>query len=263
MCFGSTSETSSTTKVDPVTQNAKYAGINQALSILNQSYPGYDPNAEVAPLNADQNTAFQQVRDYASSPVNIASERVVDQNGRLGSMSDYIDPYISNALAPAIRDLQTAGQQQRNDIGSSALMSGAFGDARHGIAEGQQMKNENQQIADLTSTAYSNAYQNAMAARAADLDRFQNADVLKDQASLNRALSLLGVGDEQQQNAQQLANAKYQEFLQAREWPFRQLDSLTSLVGGTPTAQTTTTSQPDNSIFGAIGSVLGSLIKGK
>jgi hypothetical protein len=166
-----------------------------------------------------------------------------------------MDPYLKNALQPSIRDMQQAGQIQRNDIGDAATGAGAFGDARHGVAETGQMQMENQQIGDLTSRAYSNAYQTGMGMRASDLQRMN-------QDQLNKALSLLGVGDQQQQNKQQTADAYYQEFLNAREWPFRQWDLFGGLMGGTPTAQTTTVNSPNNWMQTLFGSLLGSGFKG-
>lgn len=259
-----TSSSTSKTEIDPIAQKAKNIALGRGLDILNQSYVGYDPSLRVAGFSPDQEAGFTAVRNYANAAPHITSSRVVDQNGRLGKIKDYIDPYIANALKPAIRDLRESGQVQRNDIGAGATMAGAFGDSRHGIAEGQQMKMEDQAVGDLTATGYSNAYQQAMGQRSTDLDRFASTDVLKDQMQLNKALSLLGIGDQHQQHTQAQMDALYNEFQQAREWPFRQFDLITALTGGTPTAQNTTvtTQQPQTNplwqILGALGgSVLG------
>jgi len=105
----------------------------------------------------------------------INSQRLVDQ-GRLGSVNDYMNPFLQQALNPVIRDMQEAGQKQRVGIGANATAAGAFGDARHGIVEAEQMRGEQRNIGDLSSQAYMNAFNTAMAQREADLNRFLGAD---------------------------------------------------------------------------------------
>jgi hypothetical protein len=263
MCIGGDNKTKQTNKIDdPVLLAAKNRALGLGLDIMNQTYPGYDASKRVAGFTPDQRAGFGAVKKYANSPLELSNERLVDENGQLGKIKDYMDPYLQNALQPSIRDMQQAGQIQRNDIGDAATSAGAYGDARHGVAETGQMQMENQQIGDLTSRAYSNAYQTGMGMRAADLGRFDQNTQLEDQAALNRALSLLGVGDQQQQNAQQKADAYYQEFLNAREWPFRQWDIFGGLMGSTPTAQTQTVSQPNNWLAAMLGSLGGSAFRG-
>lgn len=261
MCGTSESSTSTSTQLDPLDREAKSVAISRGLDILNQSYPGYDWTSRTAPLTSNQQTAFQNVANFAASPVTANAERIVDESGRLGAISDYIDPYLQQAIAPSIREIQRAGQIQRNDLGGNFTHAGAFGGARHGVAEAEQMKNEQQTISDLLSTAYSNAYNTALGQRAGDLDRFLNTDVLRDQMTLNRALSLLGVGDQEQEQQQKIRDAQYGEYLRGVEWPFRQFDLLPSVLSGTPTAQTVTqtTQQPNNILSGLLGSAIGAL----
>jgi hypothetical protein len=307
MCGGGSNSTStSTTKVDPMTAQAKKFALGRAFDIANQSFPSYDWKSRVAGFNQNQNNAFggianwaqqpsdpnygyaqQTAHDYGAAPAqNISTQRLVDESGQLGKISDYMNPYLSQALSPAIRDIQNNAQVQRNQIGANALQAGAFGDARHGITESENYRNEGQNIGDLSSQAYSNAYNTAMGQRSNDLSRFMSADQFNAQAKeqqlsrmfgagqqsmaydtqkstddLNRYLSLLGIGDKQQQNTQQLADARYENFLRGVEWPFRGLEALNSVASGAPTSQSVTSQSPQqNPLLQLLGGLGGSLL---
>jgi hypothetical protein len=74
----------------------------------------------------------------------------------------YMNPYIQQALAPQVQDLQLqlAGQQQ--GINSQATQSGAFGDARQGAQAALQNLYGNQAMNQLIGTGYNNAFTQAL-----------------------------------------------------------------------------------------------------
>lgn len=311
MClFGgsSTSTSESKTKTDPAIEAGKKVALQRAMDIVNQTYPGYDPSKRYAGFTGDQNTAFSGIRNYltndapngafdtakgaaqmyGSAPAqNLTTERVIDENGRLGAISEYMNPYIQQAMQPAIAEMMRQGGLQRKDISSGATMAGAFGDARHGVVEGRQYDNEQRAIGDFVGQGMASAYGDAMGRREGDRNMMGSVDqananyaetflnrVLQggeagmtfeqgqDTTQLNRLLALLQSGGQQQAQAQLGKDAEYEEFLTAREWPFRGLDALISFMSGTPNAQTVTTKQqtPNSGAGGLIGGVLGSLL---
>ena len=132
-------------------------------------------------VKADQVKAGKYRADQIGKPqtVNnqdIRTERVVDENGRLGKIKDYVNPHMDAVVNPALRDIRNAGKLQRQDIGTSATFGGAFGDARHGVAEGVQMGQEMQEIGDTSGALRYQGYQDAMGRRADDLNRFVGVD---------------------------------------------------------------------------------------
>lgn len=217
---------------------------------------------------------------------------VTDQGGPLGATSNYINPYLAATLDPSLRAIALQGAKQRQSINSSAVMSGAFGDARHGVAESEQRKNEDLQVGDTTNKAYSDAYNQAMglreqdAGRAATTEQNQNAanetalnrarqssiDLTNlDKYGVSRALGLssaLGTSGANERSVNQATDtAAQQEFMRKIGFGDSQIQFLTQLLAGTPTDKTTTNnttgqqtvSQPDNSGWQAIGSLAGSL----
>lgn len=260
----------------------------------------------VADFTPDQLTAFQKIRDlvgsapnvlgeslqgargYGSAPSQrIGTERIVDESGQLGAISDYFNPHVDAALDPAIRRIMESADAQRKAIGAGATSAGAFGDARHGIVEGVLNRDTSQVIGDTASKFYNDAWNTAMAERTSDLNRFKDTDTINanfnetalnrlltgsgavadrvgaDQAmKLNQIQALLSGGNQQQGNTQAGLDAGFQEFLRGQGWDFSVLEALSSALNAAPyqKTQTTTTSKPDNSGLGLAGSIAGSIL---
>lgn len=264
----------------------------------------------VADFSPDQLTAFQKLRDligsapnvsgeslegarsYASAPSqSIGTERIVDENGQLGAISDYFNPHVDAALQPAIRKIMESADAQRKMIGAGATSSGAFGDARHGIVEGVLNRDTSQVVGDTAAKFYNDAWNTAMAERTSDLNRFKDTDTINanfNEAGLNRLLTgsgavvdrvgadqamklnqiqaLLSGGNQQQGNAQAELDAGFQEFLRGQGWDFSVLEALSSALNAAPYPKTQTTTKSggsDNSILGTLGSIVGSVASSK
>lgn len=151
----------------------KMFNINEAKSL-------WDQFASAGPQTVGGNYAGGTV----SAPRNLSTERLVDENGWLGSIDSYMNPYTQRVLDPVVRELQQEDQRQKNRIGGMAQMSGAFGDARHGIMEGEQSSRTNEAISDASNRIYSDAYNNAMGLRSSDIGRRDAVET----GNINRAL---------------------------------------------------------------------------
>lgn len=271
---------------------------------------GYTPYSgqRVADLSGDQTAAFNAMRDYfagggssgmnqeaanlfrasANAPAqNISTERVIDTNGRLGDMSAYINPNVDATLQPTIRSILENAAQQRKQIGAQATSAGAFGDARQGVLESTLGRNTEMAVGDATAKAYSDAWNNAMAARTSDLNRFfqsdtanagyNEAELARKQAGgaslgslaaadqdqfMSRLSGLLQTGQGQQQQQQNQLDVGYQNYQSQQQDAYDRLASLVSVIGGLPysRSQTTTTNDGGASLFGALGSILGAFL---
>jgi len=76
----------------------------------------------------------------------------------------YMNPYIQQALAPQIQDLNLSLASQQQGINSQAAQAGAFGDARQGAMGALQNLYGNQALNQLIGTGYNNAYTQALSA---------------------------------------------------------------------------------------------------
>jgi hypothetical protein len=296
------SETKSTTvrNMPAYIDTASKALVKKGTDVLEKPFEAYTA-PRVADLTADQMSVFQKLRDLvSSSPIvmpqaqqnisnytnapaqNVQTERVVDESGRLGAISDYMNPNLEAALAPALRKIQEAADLQRKKIGAGATSAGAFGDARHGILEGTLGRDTSTAMGDVAGKFYSDAFDKAMAARTGDLSRFLTTDTANagyGETALGRQLTganaqenlatadqnrmltqlqaLLSGGGAQQTNEQAKLDATFQEFLRKYGNDANVINALSAaLKGASPDwTQTTTNTQPDNSIMQTIGAI--------
>lgn len=145
-----------------------------------------------------------------SQPITVGNsggtQRIVDENGFLGAISDYMNPYTENILQPAIRKINEASDRRRKQIGHSANMSGAFGDARHAISEGLNEEGTKEQISDATGIAYKMAFDDAMGRRTGDAQRKLTADMSDQGAMLSQLGTILNAGSLMNNQSQQMFN---------------------------------------------------------
>jgi hypothetical protein len=288
---GGTQTSTTVNSVPDWVSNAGQDIFHKAQTFYNSGYQPYTGQRQ-APLNADQNSAFDQVRSYHPPAVTgeamdmvrratqpLSTERTVDQNGRLGSFDDYLNPYRMEALNPAIDAINRSSDAQRKQIGGNAMSAHAFGDARHGIMDARLNQDTSRAIGDTVSTALGSQFNTMMGQRAGDLDRFNHSDLANraalmggasalpqiasaDQNSfLARMQALMGAGGVEQQQAQTALDIPYQQYQAQQQDAYDRLASLVSVIGGVPYTRTQTTTSPkpaDNGLWGALGSVLGS-----
>lgn len=223
----------------------------------------------------DQFSSFQ--------PGMLSPEKVTDQNGYLGSIQGYMDPYLDQVLDPQIRRANDQLQVGRRDLDANQAMAGAFGDARHGVTEGQLYDDTQRNITDLTGQTYSNAWNNAMGLRQGDIATKLGVDAgnrdaliqqnankataaqgvaglgqlgLKNTLDVNDALFNAGQVEHDNSEEQRQAIQNFQEALKNKDY-----DSAMKLLGavrGAPyTTNTTSTQKSDDGMWGLIGSLLG------
>lgn len=255
----------------------------------------------VANLTDDQSNIFKQltqtignyenlnpeiqegIRKYMTAPAqNIGTERVVDEGGRLGNISDYLNPY-QGALDDTIKRMQDAADRQRVQIGKAAVGSGAKNDARHAIAGSLSREDETRAIGEAANKFNLNRYDNAMNLRQQDVGRFYNTDVtnanleetalgrsrqgasdLQQQhtAQLNDLGKMLNLGELERGITQQELDSAYEVYLREYADSYDSVSALTAALGRLPYTRkgTTTETKPDNSLIQLAGGLAGAAL---
>ena len=213
---------------------------------------------EIAPFSGDQQSAFQQARDLDP---NISTERVVDEGGKLGAISDYMNPYIDQALQPALRKIQEQADAQRKQVGARATSAGAFGDARHGIAEGEVNKNQSIAIGDTAGQFYKSAFDSVMQQRGADLNRFTDVDKTNFSNAITAIQQLLQTGGQQQGLDQAKNQSQLDDFLRKYGHDQDIMAALATAISGAKYSTTTTSTTPGtNPLYQLGGAAIGAMI---
>lgn len=199
----------------------------------------------------------------------------------------YKTPYTDAVLAPALKKLGDAGQQQRNALGTQAFAAGAYGDARHGVEAGVLDKNLASAAGDLTASVNSDAFDKAMGWLNTDLDRQTGVSEFNaglDNQNTQNMLQFLGLGNTMNQqnisNSQSMINAllgldqydkgatqdqlnaNYEDWAAANNYDSDQIAKVVAMLSGIPGQTSSTVSTPNNTLADILGAVAGGVTGG-
>ena len=185
------------------------------------------------------------------------------------TLQQYMNPYMQNVVerqqADAQRQAQIAGQSQQ----AQAARSGAFGGSGDYLMRGQAAGNLARQKGDIQAQGLNNAYTQAMSQFNTEQQQRQAAAQLNaqqqqfgaglglqglqtaNQAASNLAnigqtqygqnMGILGMqnqlGGQQQQQVQNVMNNQYQDYLNAQNYPYKQLGFMSDMLRGLPLTQ--------------------------
>jgi len=197
---------------------------------------------------------------YTFRPADFASTFSKDASGNMTSplMSPYMDAVVARQQQDARRQAEIAMQAQD----AQAARSGAFGGSGNYLMRGQMRGNLARQLGDIQAQGLQNAYQQAMGQYNAQnqlnaqqqqfgaglgLQGLQTAN----QAATNLAnigqtqygqnVGLLNLqnqfGGQQQQQTQNILNNQYQDYLNAQNYPYKQLGFMSDMLRGLPLTQ--------------------------
>lgn len=203
------------------------------------------------------------------------------------NIGQFMSPYVQQALAPSISDLNLQQQQQNQQIAAQATGANAFGDARQGVAQSLNDYYNNQALNQLVGTGYNNAYSQALSAinnaqqiglgaasqfgQLANLqnteqntqlaagNQFSNLGAQNQTLGENAANATYAVGQQQQTQEQTQLNAAYQQYLNQVNWPFQMLSVKESALSNSPYNIATAVQLPNVNTVGQGLSSLGSL----
>ena len=186
-----------------------------------------------------------------------------------GVAQAYMNPYLQASLAPQLaiqQQQQGAAQQIQN---SQATQAGAFGNSRFGVQNAATGLNNQLAQQNLVGNAYNTAYnqgaqqfntEQGASQQAANLNAQQGqfgANLgLQGLNAANTAASTLGtlgndqynqnlgiiglqnqLGGQQQQQVQNQMNTDQQNFLNAQNFPYQQMNFMSNLIRGLPMTQ--------------------------
>ena len=312
---GSQNTVTSSQQIPQFEQDASQANQQLAQSIGAQPYPVYQGALiqGMDPLQSTGQAMAVNAAGAAQPDLNAATgatTQALDPSGVYGSVGAgagaastaqgltdpnavgaYMNPYIQQALAPQISDLQLQLAQQQQGINTTATQANAFGDARQGSAQALQNYYGNQALNQLVGTGYNNAYTQAQSALgqaentniaasqqygnlANTLGQEQNTQLTggQDLSAIGQAQQATGItganavysaGQQNQQLGQSELNAAYQQYLNQINWPTQMLNVQESALSNSPYNIATAVTLPQaNSVaqgFGGLSSLAGLL----
>jgi len=246
----------SQTNIPPWVQGPAQDAISMASTLANRPVQT-NPYEQVAPVTADQQQAYQQVRDLQGSTTgafntamqgyqNLAGQAAPITTGQLtGQAQQLMNPYTQSVIDPAVQQMRQGLATNLQQIGKNANDVGAYGGSRQGVTEGVAQGQEAQAEGSMVSQLLNNQYNNAMG-QSFDLSKLnlgtglsalgampQLATAQAGEAAKEAGL-LQTVGQAQQQQGQSQLDTQAGTWQEAQNWPVQNLDILLSALTGTP-----------------------------
>ena len=206
------------------------------------------------------------------------------------NVQGYMSPYIENVIArqqqDATRQSQIAGQAQQ----AQAARSGAFGGSGDYLMRGQAAGNLARQKGDIQAKGLQDAYTQAMGQfNQSQAQNLAGNQLNAQQQQFGAGLGLQGLqtamtggksladigntqygqnmgllsmqnqfGAQQQQQMQNQLNTEYQDFLNAQNYPYKQMGFMSDMIRGLPLTQQSTSmyAQPPSMVQQVAGAGL-------
>ena len=146
----------------------------------------------------------------------------------------FMNPYLAAALAP-----QLAEARRQSDISALADRSrltkaGAFGGGRQAIMDAERDRNLQQNLAGITGKGYADAYNRAVGQFNIEQDRLRGVQEDVNKYGLAAIEDQLKAGAIQRDIDQQGITADKLQFEEERNFPYKQVQYMQSLLQGLP-----------------------------
>ena len=213
------------------------------------------PGPRVAGVSEDTLAGSQGIRERQGIGVGQIYPAYSTTMGTTGAITEaernqYMNPYLSAVGGQTEREMLRGHQQQQVATEAAATRAGAYGGARHGVVESEANRNYSRNVGDMWervhATGFDAAQKAAQGTRTISQRGAATAGQLAGQGQ-NMAYqdlqSRMGVGQLQEQRAQQNLDIGYQDYLRQQDYPWQQLSNLGGVLSGAPYSTTLTSNQ--------------------
>ena len=162
-----------------------------------------------------------------------------------GTPQKFMNPYLEAALQPQIDAARRQAEIQRVQDAGRLTRAGAFGGSRQGVMEAEGNRALLDRIASITGTGYANAFDKAVQQFNVEEDRRRAAQEMTNQFGLGTLLKQADIGALQRGIESEGIAADRAQFEEERDFPYKQVQYMQSLLQGLPlAAQSYTYQQP-------------------
>lgn len=233
-------------------------GRGQALASLPyQAYTG----PLTAGSSALQNQAFSGLANL-TIPTAAQSTYTPGSFTTAGTAQQYMSPYLAASLEPQMAEARRQAEISRMQNAGRMTRAGAYGGGRQAIMESEMDRNLLRNLADITGRGYQTAYEQAQNQFNTEEARRMAAAGQAQQYGLQALQQQLGAGATQRGIESEGVAADIGQFEQERDYPYKQVQYMQSLLQGLPLeTQSYSYQEPSGltQLLGGLGSIGGLL----
>jgi len=207
--------------------------LGRGWAMADQPYQAYTGPLTAGPTAAES-AAFQGIAGLSIPTDQMGA--YVPQTFTADAAAQYMNPYLMAALQPQIDEARRQAQIQRVQDAGRLTQAGAYGGSRQAIMESELNRNLLTNLAGITGTGYASAYDKAMQQFNTEQDREMGAQTAANTyglAALTRQAELGGI---QRDIEQAGIEADRLQFEEERDFPYKQVQYMQSLLQGLPIA---------------------------
>jgi len=247
MAGETTNPTTGTTNVDPMAGQqtgtesslSNWAGpyvtdmLGRGQAMANQPYQAYMGPLTAGP-SAAESAAFQGIAGLSIPTDQMGA--YVPQQFTAESAQQYMNPYLMASLQPQIDEARRQAEIQRVQNAGRLTQAGAFGGSRQAVMESEGNRNLLQNLAGITGTGYASAYDRAMQQFNTEQGRQMEAQTAANTYGLAGLTKQAELGGIERGIGQAGMDADRMQFEEERDFPFKQVQYMQSLLQGLPIA---------------------------
>jgi hypothetical protein len=159
--------------------------------------------------------------------------------------NQFMNPYLQAALTPQIDAANRQAEIKRISDAGRLTQAGAYGGSRQGVMEAEGNRALLDRIAGITGTGYANAYDKAMQQFNTEQNMQKSAQDMTNQYGLGTLIKQADLGAAQRGIEGEGIAADRAQFEEERDFPYKQVQYMQSLLQGLPLAtQSYTYQQP-------------------
>lgn len=257
--------TTTKTEIPQWLESGSRDAVSRGQQIADRPYEAYGGEA-VAGFGRNEQGAYDMAYDQAG-----AWEGDMDSaRGQLEGIQTfdqfdqdaYMNPFIQGALDPVAREQNLRFENQRSELRGGAGMRNAFGNSRQAIMESELGRANEQNIGDIYSKGYAQAFDVGQQAWQQDQDRrLATSGAYRDMARTGSQLvqedieRLQRTGASERDIRQRQDLFDYTQFIEERDWDVTNLQPLLDAISRSPHGTTSTTTKEKEG-----GSTLGVLV---
>ena len=185
----------------------------------------------------------------------------------------YMSPYIQQALDPQLLEIQRQNEIQRMSDNDALTKAGAYGGGRQAIMNSEQNDNTARLMSEVTGKGYQDAYNSAADMFTSDQNRYEQSrqfgadlglqgnrqamdatnqltDIAQTQLNSQRDIygDQLAAGDMERGITSEGLAADYGQFVEERDYPYKQIQWGMGLLNGMPLETQNTNYSQDSTL---------------
>ena len=217
--------------------------LGKGSALADQGYQAYQ-----GPLTAGtsdlQAKSFEGIGSL-SAPTNMGA--FTPQTFGADQAQQYMNPYLMQSLNPQLEEARRQSEIDRVANAGRMTQAGAFGGSRQALMDMENTRNLQTNLADITGQGYASAYDRAREQFNTEQGRGMEAQTMANQYGFDVLGGQATAGATQRAQEQQGLSADQTAFEEERDFPYKQVQYMQSLLQGLPLeAQSYSYSQPSD-----------------